>query len=248
MTQVGPGKWMPNQIPGTTQPSVSSTPITLNAGSIAKIESILGSKLTGVGNVPIVPKVNFNLLESLNDTQLTEVAKILKAMNYTVKKSKGDVKRLFQTEPVLKSIISTGITTFPDLRNALMADYLPGQEVQKETLPSRTVTKVNPVVFGQIIDDIYVKNLKRKATKEELDVLVKEYTPKLEGGTLTEVAKKKNPKTGKLESVTTVTPSMNQQEAEISIEQRLKELNPDDFDRAKRIDFNSWINKNVMGA
>lgn len=242
---VGSGKYKPSGVPETIVPQVAPS---LSAGSIANLESKLGTILVGVGSIPLKPKVNFSLLESLSDANLIEVAKILKNMGYTVKNSRGDIKRLFQTEDVLKSIIGNK-TTYPDLRDALLADFLPGQPTAEAvTLPSRTISKVNPVVLSEVINGVFEKGLKRKATKEELDALVKEYTPKLEGGTLTEVAKKKNPKTGKLESVTTITPSMNQQEAEISIEQRIKEMNPEDFDLASRIDFNSWISKNVMGA
>ena len=249
MVQVGPG----NYTPGGTgkQPSTAVPPqpqVSLNPGGIKSINDMLGIKFPNSGGFAVIPKVNFGLLESLSDDNLIEISKILKSMGYTVKNSRGDIKRLFETEPVLKTIV-TGKVTFPDLRNGLLADFLPGQPTAEAvTLPSRTISKVNPVVLGEVINNVFQKNLKRKATKEELDALVAESIPKLEGGTLTEVAKKKNAKTGKLESVTTVTPSMNQQELEVSLEQRLKEMNPDDFDRAKRIDFSTFIQNNVGGA
>lgn len=244
--QVGPGNYTPGGMGGPKPAPVPTPTPTLSPGAIGSLEDKLGEILPGI---KIIPKVNFSLLESLDDDQLVIIRDILKKMGIQgVLNSKGDVKRLFETEPTLKAL-AAGKTTFPDLRNALLSDLLPGQPTAEAiTLPSRTISKVNPVVLGEVINGVFEKGLKRKATKEELDALVKEYTPKLEGGTLTEVAKKKNPKTGKIESVTTITPSMNQQEAEISIEQRIKEMNPDDFDLASRIDFNSWISKNTVGA
>jgi hypothetical protein len=246
--QVGPGNYVPGGMGGQTATSTptTATTATTSTSGIAGLNNKLGTILPGI---KVIPTVNFSLLENLSDDQLVIIRDILKKMNIPgVLNSKGDVKRLFETEPTLKAL-AAGKTTFPDLRNALLSDLLPGQATAEAiTLPSRTISKVNPVVLGEVINGVFEKGLKRKATKEELDALVKEYTPKLEGGTLTEVAKKKNPKTGKLESVTTVTPGMNQQEAEISIEQRIKDMNPEDFDLASRIDFNSWISKNVMGA
>ncbi len=67
-------------------------------------------------------------------------------------------------------------------------------------------------------------------------------------GTVTTSQKVKNPKTGKMETVVKSTPGFSQASSEARITEQLKALNPDDFDRAKRVEFSSWISQNVAGA
>jgi len=49
-------------------------------------------------------------------------------------------------------------------------------------------------------------------------------------------------------NVVTVTPGFSQERAKVSIEEQLKVMNPDEFDRKKRIDFQGWLSQNVAGA
>ena len=90
----------------------------------------------------------------------------------------------------------------------------------------------------------------RDADEQEIkDILKKAGVDKMIAeGTVTTTKKVKNPKTGKLENVTTTTPGFNAQTAQLTIEDKLKELNPDEYDRTKRIEWSSWISKNLAGA
>ena len=117
-------------------------------------------------------------------------------------------------------------------------------------LPDRTITKVDPAITNAIANAAYQSVYMRDANEQEIkDILKKAGVDKMIAeGTVTTTKKIKNPKTGKLENVTTTTPGFNAQTAQLTIEDKLKELNPDEFDRTKRIDFASWISKNVAGA
>lgn len=244
LSPVGPGKYTPGPIVRPTQ-TPAPTP-TLKPGVIASLNNITESLFPGM---KIQPVVNFNLLESLTDSQINELGKILDKVGYSVKNSKKDIKDLLTTDPTLISIVQANQTSFIDLRNALLRDYTPvNVKTTESTLPSRTISKVDPEAFGNVISGIFEKVAMKKGSKEQITALVNEFLPKLEGGTLTEVKKVKNPKTGKLENVTTITPGMSQETAKIDIEKRIKELYPEEVDVATRINFNTWLDKNSRGV
>lgn len=117
-------------------------------------------------------------------------------------------------------------------------------------LPDRTITKVDPTIVNAIANAAFQSAYMRDGNEEEIkDILKKAGVDKMIAeGSVTTTKKVKNPKTGKLENVTTTTPGFNAQTAQLTIEDKLKELNPDEFDRTKRIDFAGWLSKNVAGA
>ena len=117
-------------------------------------------------------------------------------------------------------------------------------------LPDRSITKIDPEVTKAIANAAFQSAYMRDGSEEEIkDILKKAGVDKMIAeGTVTTTKKVKNPTTGKLENVTTTTPGFNAQTAQLSIEDKLKELNPDEFDRTKRIDFGSWLSKNLVGA
>lgn len=119
-----------------------------------------------------------------------------------------------------------------------------------ENLPQRTITKVDPTIVNAIANAAFQSTYMRDANEEEIkDILKKAGVDKMIAeGTVTITKKVKNPKTGKLENVTTTTPGFNAQTAQLTIEDKLKEINSDEFDRTKRIDFAGWLSKNVAGA
>lgn len=241
---VGPGQYTPGPIAVPTQ-TPTAIP-TLKPGNIASLNNITDSIFPGM---KLQPMTNFNLIESLSDFQINELGKILIKINYNVKNSKKDIKDLLTQDPTLISIVQANQTSFVDLKNALLRDYTPvNVKADEPTLPSRTISKVDPEAFGNVISSVFEKVAMKKGNKEQIDALVKEFLPKLESGTLTEVKKVKNPKTGKLENVTTVTPGMSQETAKISIEEKIKELYPEEVDVASRINFNSWLDKNSRGV
>ena len=98
-----------------------------------------------------------------------------------------------------------------------------------------------------LINHIKKKYL-RKASEEEKAKHIADFKDSIEKGTLTTTKKVKNPKTGKLENVTTVESDFSQNKMTTSIDKKLETENPEDFDRAKRIGFNNFLTQNMGGG
>lgn len=129
----------------------------------------------------------------------------------------------------------------------LLNDTLKGVKGDEATLPTRSISKLDKATSFQAFDNWAEKKLMRTLSDEEKEDLFKE-VEKLNTGTLTEYKKVKNKKTGKMENVQTTTPGLTSGEIQTSVEQKLIDLNPDDADRASRIQFAEWLSGNVAGA
>lgn len=242
---VGAGNYTPGTKVPTPKPTPSAAPV-LNPNSLTGLNKILGTKI----GTAITPEIDYAQIQLFDDNEILALGRVLDKLGYTVKNSKENINYILTEDPIVSQIVKANQSKgFLGVRDALLRDYTPvNVKETAENLPSRTISKVDPVVFGEVINNVFQKVAMKKGTPEEIDALVKEFLPQMETGTLTENKKVKNPKTGKLESVTTITPGMSQEKAELSIEQKIKELYPDEVDRASRIDFNSWLSKNTLGA
>lgn len=238
--------------PGAVQPQPIATPTQtfngLNPNSLEQLQQILGQVLTIQGTTgPVTPGFNYALLETMSDAELIDIAKLLKKMDFTVKGSKKSLKALFDTDMTLSAILKASNSP-TELKQNLLKDYLPLGGDGTENLPTRTISKQDPVVLGELIDKVYQSKVLRRATPEEKAKHIKNFQDDIDAGTLTTTKKVKNKKTGKMENVTTVESNFSQAKAETEVEQSLRELNPDDLDRAKRIQFSDFIMQNTMGG
>jgi hypothetical protein len=127
----------------------------------------------------------------------------------------------------------------------LLVDSLKGVG-SEATLPQRTVSVLDKDTTFAQIDDWSSNTLMRKLNDDEKESLFTLLND-LNTGTVTRYKKVKNKK-GVLENVATTTPGLTPAEAQRTVEDRLKELNPDDYDRTKRIEFSSWLSQNMAGA
>lgn len=246
-SRVGSNKYTPGAVP-TSGVQPTQAPIGLNAQGIEQIKEVIGFALSNVGTTgTLTPAFNYVLLEKLSNAELIDIAKLLKKMGFSIKGSKGSVKALFDYEPALSTILQNS-NTFTELKTNLLKDYLPLGGDATENLPTRTISKQDPVVLGELIDKVYQSKVLRRATPEEKAKHIKNFEDDINAGTLTTTKKVKNKKTGKMENVTTVESNFSQAKAETEIEQSLRELNPDDFDRAKRIQFSDFIMQNTMSG
>lgn len=109
--------------------------------------------------------------------------------------------------------------------------------------PTKNVYQYDPIVLGGLIDSIYQKTLGKLPTADEKAARLKELQAEINKGTVTKTTKDKSGM-----AVTTTTPGFTQEEAQLSIAEKLKQENPDDYDRQKRIDFSGWLSQNVQGA
>lgn len=241
---VGSNMYQPNQTPTQGQ-NIAQMNMPGLASDLAKlgVNVQIGGQIGGV-----TPSVNFNILESLSTEQLATIAKMLKKMGYSVKANRGSIKNLFYTEPelaeLLKGVNSTS-RSGSSLINALSSIYIPIGSSEEPALPTRTITEYDPKVLSDIIDKVYLSQGKRRATAAEKKTIIDSVQEDIRQGTLTTTKKVKNPKTGKMENVTTVQSAFSQNKFESQLEQGFAQKNPQDFDISKRIDFNKWLMDNM---
>lgn len=217
----------------------------LNTSAIDNINKKLEAK--GYKISPEVIK-QVTLVDSFKPEELSVIYKLLKQRGYTPKKSIEDVRELLNKDPIMISLIGKS-NDFPTFVNSLEKDLLPGVgDETAENIPTRTISEQRPEVLENLVTSWYKKVLSRPPSAEEKAARLAEMQAEIAQGTVTTSAKVKNPKTGKMETVVKSTPGFSQASSEARITEQLKTLNPDDFDRTKRVEFSSWISQNVAGA
>jgi hypothetical protein len=228
--------------PPLTAPSTSTPSLDTN-----RIKEIFKSK--GVEfNAPDGTTIGAGdaLFDSFNKAQKKQIQSIMGKLGY---KSQGinELKTLLAT---WYPTIYDSVTNFSQLYTSLASDLLVS-DIDKDkdkNLPQRAIGSYDPTAIKSWIDGIYLNTLGRAATKEELDTRFEEVKPLLEYGTLTTSKKEINEATGQTELVTRSEKGFDQAAEEQTIEEKLKLLNPDDYDRQQRISFSDWLSKNVAGA
>jgi hypothetical protein len=118
----------------------------------------------------------------------------------------------------------------------LLNDSLKSVKGDEPTLPTRSISELDKVKTFEASDQWGLSKIGQKldtAQKEELFDLLK----KANTGTLTTYKKVKNKKTGKLENVQVTTPGLTAEASEAIVEKKLKESNPEEFERRKGFEF-----------
>ena len=210
-----------------------------------RIQSIL--KIKGVEyNAPDGTTIGAGdeLFDSFNKAQKMQIQKIMGKLGY---KSQG-INELKTLLAAWYPTVYDSATNFSQLYTSLASDLLVSDIDKDKNLPQRAIGSYDPTAIKDWIDGIYLNTLGRAATKEELDTRFEEVKPLLEYGTLTTSKKELNEATGQTELVTRTEKGFDQAAEEQTIEEKLKLLNPDDYDRQQRINFADWLSKNVEGA
>ena len=186
------------------------------------------------------------LFDSFNQAQKRQIQSIMGKLGY---KSQGinELKTLLAT---WYPTIYDSVTNFSQLYTSLASDLLVSDiDADKDkNLPQRAIGAYDPTAIKGWIDGIYLSTLGRAATEQELNTRFEEVKPLLESGTLTTSKKQYNKDTKQTELVTRTEKEFDQAGQQATIEEQLKLLNPDDFDRQQRIGFSDWLSKNVAGA
>jgi len=225
----------------------SSTRIGPNQYSDTGLTANSFDQISNINNKQYIPSKPILFLESLTKPQMSKLGKLLKEMGYTVRANKEGIKYLFATAPELQEILKTSNNSYSKLIENIQKDRLVFDDEEKEVLPTRTITEQDPNVIKSIIDKIYLKEGMRRATPEEKQKIFEEIKKDIAEGTLTTTKKVKNPKTGKMENVTTVKSAFSQGKFEAGLEEKFRKENPKDFDTAKRIEFSNFLNQRVYG-
>jgi hypothetical protein len=199
----------------------------------------------GFNSVPNIKLASTEITNFWNDEALQK-----KIMGSYAAKGKSITK--LEAFSVWESLVKTAASIYQGGRGAkvtpmqLLADTLKGVGGGEENLPQRAISVLDKDTTFAQIDDWSSNTLMRKLNDDEKESLFTLLND-LNTGTVTRYKKVKNKK-GVLENVATTTPGLTPAEAQRTVEDRLKELNPDDYDRAKRIEFSSWLSQNMAGA
>jgi hypothetical protein len=199
----------------------------------------------GYTSVPSIKLASTEITNFWNDEELQK-----KIMGSYAAKGKS-ITRL-EAFSIWENLVKTAASIYQGGRGAkvtpmqLLSDTLKGVGSDEATLPQRSISVLDKDTTFAQIDDWSSNTLMRKLNdneKESLFTLLND----LNTGTVTRYKKVKNKK-GVLENVATTTPGLTPAEAQRTVEDRLKELNPDDYDRAKRIEWSSWLSQNMGGV
>jgi hypothetical protein len=227
-----------------TRPPVirpSSTP-SLDTARIKKILEGKGVEFNAPDGTTI--GAGDSLFDSFNLAQKKQIQSIMGKLGY---KSQGinELKTLLAT---WYPTIYDSVTNFSQLYTSLASDLLVSDIDKDKNLPQRAIGAYDPTAIKSWIDGIYLSTLGRAATEQELNTRFEEVKPLLESGTLTTSKKQYNKDTKQTELVTRSKKEFDQAAQQATIEEQLKLLNPDDYDRQQRISFSDWLSKNVAGA
>ena len=237
MEVIGRGNSGMNPVPNT--PSTSQLPPVQSTWS-----SNINNRLADarIQLAPSSARQQASLVDSFTKPQLTNIAKVLKQLGY----SKSQISTGMKVKDILISDFGTTLSaskTYNDFTNTIAADVLSGLNTDATAnVPTQTIQKYDPVVLEKLIDNIYQETLGEPATPEQKELRMAELNTMIEAGTTTTTKKVRG------KNIVTVTPGFSQERAKTSIEEQLKVMNPDEFDRKKRIDFQGWLSQNVAGA
>ena len=217
----------------------------------------LGSAIANAGASVGLPKV-YNTLPAIGTidfvTKLTK-AQMQQIIPYLDKfgATKTDISTVGNAKKYLQNNYNTYVEnsggSLTKLIQLFKNDYIPSDtaQIKEPTLPTRAISELDKKTTFEQIDNWAQKTLMTTVTdKQKADLF--NILKGMNVGTVTSYKKALNEDTGKMENVQTTTPGLTSDKAAMTIEEKLKELNPDDFDRAQRIGFSEWLSKNVTGA
>jgi hypothetical protein len=255
-TVVGPNRFSPTPVPRVTptpKPTSSALPPLPGTGStlIDKINKSLADK--GAKGAVTDGGQGVSLIDTITQdkARAITIGKMLKARGKSVGASAEAIKNLFMSEPELITIAAQAGDDYNKLISLLNADFIP--ELGKKeaapafTGPSRSIYKYTDDDIDLLIKSVYQEKALRLPTTEELAKERAKVRPALETGTVSTTKFVKNKK-GVMEQVTVQEGGPTKEAVATSIEERLKQQNPDDIDRAARIGFSNWLSQNAAGA
>jgi hypothetical protein len=254
--RVGPGSTVPapaiTKSPAVLKPTATPTTgvgqVPANASDPNTYNNRMQSRIAALGIQgytvssprPVTNAIEF--LATLTDQQYAELAKVLKRFDYDVKE-KGRLKDVLIT--YFEELFP--VKDYSELLTKLKGRAIAGTGADEANLPDRRIGQIDRGTLIDIAQSVADKGM-FKLTEQELNEIIAPWEKKLAQGTLTTTKKVRNPKTGKMENVTTTTSAFRQQEEEKALEAKLKETRPEQFKLADAISFRDEIMKTLLGG
>jgi hypothetical protein len=231
-------RWTQPQDTGGTNSSV-----TLNSLG-QRISSQLQSR-TGLNVSPVLSNVTlgYDLYATFSKAQKTVLARTMKKLGYAAETEKYLQANMQAYFPE----IYTNATSFNDLNNQLLAQYVGSDEGAKENLPLRDVNKLDRGRFDAIAKSIISDKLGYEPSDAELSEEFAKYEKK-NIGTVTKVEKKYNKATKQYENVRTTTPGLTEEDIQAGLAKSAVEADPDRAQRQEAFSFVSDFNKIMSGG
>lgn len=166
--------------------------------------------------------------------------------------AKGKTISTVEAYGLWSNLVTTAATIYQGGRGPkvtplqLLSDSLKSVKGDEPTLPTRAISELDKAKTYEALDQWGLSKIGQKlnaAQKAELfDLLNKANT-----GTVTEYKKVKNAK-GKLENVQITKPGLTAESSEALVEKKLKETNPEEYERRKAFEFSNDLNKLLSGG
>jgi len=112
----------------------------------------------------------------------------------------------------------------------------------------RQIRKYDADVLKEVAQSIALKKRGAMLTDEELSEAISLADSMIEKGTVTTTKKVRNPKTGKIESVSTTTPGFSQETFDVKLGKKLEEDSPQLVQRRKDIQFMDALSEILAGG
>lgn len=166
--------------------------------------------------------------------------------------AKGKTISTVEAYGLWSNLVTTAATIYQGGRGPkvtplqLLSDSLKSVKGDEPTLPTRAISELDKAKTYEALDQWGLSKIGQKldaAQKAELFDLLK----KANTGTVTEYKKVKNAK-GKLENVQITKPGLTAESSEALVEKKLKESNPEEYERRKAFEFSNDLNKLLSGG
>lgn len=166
--------------------------------------------------------------------------------------AKGKTISTVEAYGLWSNLVTTAATIYQGGRGPkvtplqLLNDSLKSVKGDEPTLPTRAISELDKAKTYEALDQWGLSKIGQKldaAQKAELFDLLK----KANTGTVTEYKKVKNAK-GKLENVQITKPGLTAESSEALVEKKLKETNPEEYERRKAFEFSNDLNKLLSGG
>lgn len=182
-----------------------------------------------------------DFLKTLTDSDYARIKAVLKKMNYRVAADKGAVNKL-----LAESFSELFPVQTADALIKKLSERVIGGGGEAEQLPQRQIQKVDRQTladFAQGIADEFMFQLDPDRLKKVVDTWEK----KANRGVVTTTKKVRNPKTGKLEQVTTTTRGFQQATEGEKLREQIKQESPQQVELAQGISFIDEL-KNILSG
>lgn len=222
---------------------VTTTTTSTTSGGSEFIKNI-NDRLNATNLGAVVNRVNVTVDEaiaSLTLAQKKQIGALLDKAGFTVR-----------TPAEFDAVLATYFPNlvyrdFPDLLRQVKDNLISSGKEEKPDL-ARNIVKYDEDVLKEVAQAVALKKQGARLTDAELQDAIDLANSMIQKGTVTESKKVRNPKTGKLETVTTTTPGFSQERFGLELGKQIEEQSPQLVERRQAFEFMDEMSKVLSGG